>query len=564
MPRYFDGDLLRINASELIPMARLWGGTSTMRKDDCIACIRHGLANPNRVQRVIASLEPWERNALALIKRMGGVIELHTLLVGIVASGIHPHRRNDVYREECVHSLVRKGLILAADSYSPGYVSNSYGSGSTLYTDERLLAHVGFPEFRPLDIHPMTTIPDTRYRLPSTVVLDIVGILQAIENMDGLRLTQAGQVRTADEKKVQRAMHWGEKGMEVDGLYFPNPIGAWVSAFRYSDLLALQDDNRLVVKESSASFAQRPYSEQVRLLLEGLIRSPSWTEMPEGYFYDRGDVCRGRLALTMTLSALPVDPGAFFSMQAFDQALFDRIGEDFSLDYLPQRPFLLHSRTDKEREQELAAWRARLRASWLKEERPWLESALTTWLYFLGLVELAVENGAVTGFRLTDIGRATFHPESQELAQAVEAGCQSSGESAWVVQPNFDVIAYLDRTSAPQLAFLERHAERVQTDRHTARYRLTRESVYQGLESGTALADLLGGLQEGCHHALPQNVIIELREWASLRERILVRRGARLLEFQTAEVDRRGDRFSALPAAAELTDDADRRSPGAW
>jgi len=85
------------------------------------------------------------------------------------------------------------------------------------------------------------------------------------------------------------------------------------------------------------------------------------------------------------------------------------------------------------------------------------------------------------------------------------------------------------------LAFLERHAERTQTHSHTAHYRLTRQSVYTGLESGTTLADLFDGLKAGAQTELPQNVMVELREWASLRERIVLHRTTSLLEFATPE-----------------------------
>ncbi|MBU2610165.1 MAG: helicase-associated domain-containing protein [Chloroflexi bacterium] len=79
MPRQFDSDLPRVGADMLKPMAKTWGGDSKMRKDECIACIRAGLKDPQKVQAAIASLQPWERNALALIKRMGGIIQHSTL-----------------------------------------------------------------------------------------------------------------------------------------------------------------------------------------------------------------------------------------------------------------------------------------------------------------------------------------------------------------------------------------------------------------------------------------------------------------------------------------------------
>ena len=536
MPLYFDAALPQITADRIKPMARIWGGTSSMRKDQCIECISKGLANPAQVKAVVDGLEPWQRNALALIKRMGGRIDSQNLVVGIRMSGIHPPLKYE-YRDSVIDPLFRKGLILSMDFYNPSSLSYSSYADTVLYSDERLLAQVGFPEIQPFNLSPIPEPESTQVRRPSIVTLDIVGMLQTIEKIGGLRLTQSGDVRINDEKKVRKAMGWDEEGVEIDGFFFPDPITAWVDAFRYSDLLQLQDNNHLFLKESPESFALRPFSEQVRLLMEGLIRSNSWREMPidrDYGYYDRGRR-QGRLALTLALSALPIDSDAFFSIDDFDQAVFDRIGEHFTLGVPPNPPYFLHSQTSQERKQIIADWRVKLRTQWLKQERPWLGSAFTTWLYFLGLVELAVKHGRVSGFRLTGPGMGTFHPELLTLAPQAETITVSANQPAWVVQPNFDIIAYLDRTSAPQLAFLERHAERTQTNPHTVQYRLTRESVYRGLESGTVLTDLMDGLKAGAQTELPQNVLVELREWAALRERIVLHHSVCLLEFTSAE-----------------------------
>jgi hypothetical protein len=78
---------------------------------------------------------------------------------------------------------------------------------------------------------------------------------------------------------------------------------------------------------------------------------------------------------------------------------------------------------------------------------------------------------------------------------------------------------------------LERIAERIKAQQHTAHYRLTREAVYRGLENNTALEELLSTLQAGAGAALPPNVVTEIREWSALREKVTLRRRARLLEF---------------------------------
>jgi len=536
VPRYFDGDLPQVGADKLKPMVKIWGGSYKMSKYACIDFLVAALQDPARVKAAVASLEPWERNALALIKRMGGVIQASTLKIGILASGIHPPHMHS-YRDDFVETLFRRGLILAMDTYNPGYLNEGYGRNGLLYSDERILAQVGFFEFQTFDIQLMPAPGETHSRRPSAVTLDIMGLLQTIENMGGLRLTQKGTVRVSDEAKLRKALHWNEKGVDLDGFFFPRPAEAWLSACAHSDLLTETDDGKLIVKESPERFARRSYGEQVRLLLEGLIRSSVWWETTpkSGYFDEYGKGRRqGRLALTLALSALPLNPDAFYSFKDFEQRLYDRIGENFALDYPPQRPYFFRSKTEEQQRQEIASWHEKTRQEWLKQEYPWLVGAFTTWLYFLGLVELARKNGQFVGFRLTEIGRATFHPE---LASAVpaESSLLASSGPAWVVQPDFDIIVYLDRVSPLQLAFLERHAERTKAHRHTAHYRLTRESVYRGLESGTTINDLLKELQIGSQAEIPQNILVELREWDSLRERIVLHRNARLIEFSSAQ-----------------------------
>ena len=235
-------------------------------------------------------------------------------------------------------------------------------------------------------------------------------------------------------------------------------------------------------------------------------------------------------------------------------AIFERIGEYFSLNYPPSRPYDFHETPEQIRQSE-NQWRAKLRADWSKAEKPWMRKALATWLYCLGFVELGLENGTPVSVRLTDLGRALFHPELKTaLTQPARAA------SAWVVQPNFDIVVYLDRATPKQLAFLERNAERVNAQQHTAHYRLTRESVYRGLESKTTLEELLSGLKNGAGNPLPPNVVTEIREWSALREKLTLRRRARLLEFSDASARDEafnagvsgtpvGDRFLLLDAA---------------
>ena len=451
--------------------------------------------------------------------------------VALRATGTEiPHRINNSNwgrKDALIDALFRRGLILSGDG-SPGYFY-SYGQ-RIIFTDTRLTEQAPPLMVLPFDIAPVAALKNPIYRRPPTVILDVIGVLQAISDMGGLRLTKKGDLRVAEVKKLRKAMKWDEKGISIDGIFFPDPAMAWVDAFRHSDLLTLQDDV-LILRESPEQFAAQSYADQVRYILEGFLRSNVWSEMLNigKRYYDHQASYQLRQALLTGLQSLPLRDG-FFSMDDFELALFDRIGEHFSLGYLERQPSFYRNETPVQQKKALAKWRAKLRDDWLANERLWIEAALKTWAYFLGLVELTLNEESISGFRLTQLGRDVLHPKLAASPEDVTASVKEDN-SVWVVQPNFDVVAYLEQISAPQLAFLERFSEREQANQHTALFHLTRHSVYRGLENGGTLDDLLDGLTHGSVSAIPQNVLIELREWASLREQITLHHRARLLEF---------------------------------
>ena len=82
-----------------------------------------------------------------------------------------------------------------------------------------------------------------------------------------------------------------------------------------------------------------------------------------------------------------------------------------------------------------------------------------------------------------------------------------------------------------QMIFLDRYGDRLDMQQHTARYRLTRESVYRGLERGGSLDEFLAALRTGAKVPVPQNVEIDLQQWGGLREQITLRRDTQMIEF---------------------------------
>lgn len=563
----FDPYLGRIHADGLKKMVRLWGGRSQLRKNECLAVIQRGLNSESQIRAALATLTPLERTAMALLKQLGGESDANALAVALRASGyVEPERgRRRRDNGELVQSLVKRGLILGgAGHYDPARIrSSSLYSRAMVFTDERILAHVTWsPETKPVKLKPVAVPPAALSRRPSAVALDIIGVLQAMDNLGGLGLTQTGTLRVTDVRKMNKALGWDRDSTVVDGVVFPEPATAFAYALLHSGLSQVRNDAFLALTTTPERFAQLPYGEQVRGLLYGFTHATEWSEWA-GFHqisYNARNLSLARLSLVMLLAALPDGGETFFSINALDAAMFERIGEYFDLrGYAAPQPLWVYGKSPEEERQIVEEWRQKLRDRWLTQETLWLKSALTTWLYYLGIVAVGMDNGTPVSFRLTELGRSVL----QDAPISSSAPSKDESQPAWIVQPNLEVLVYLEHVNPEQLVFLEQHAARVDAQQHTARYSLTSETVYQALEKGSTLESVLVSLQAGAGAPLPQNVTVELREWAARRERMSLYRRARLLEF--ADTVRRdaaldaglsgtavGERFVLLSSEAAL------------
>ena len=73
-------------------------------------------------------LDPWERQGLALLRQMDGLTQVEVLAVGIAASGYSlPLQIRNSWNpaHAMAEYLLRRGLILVTNSYSPDYLDSS-------------------------------------------------------------------------------------------------------------------------------------------------------------------------------------------------------------------------------------------------------------------------------------------------------------------------------------------------------------------------------------------------------------------------------------------------------
>src|SRR5262249_38218135 len=171
----------------------------------------------------------------------------------------------------------------------------------------------------------------------------------------------------------------------------------------------------------------------------------------------------------------------------------------------------------------------RRRAWWLAQEGRWYANALMVTLPWRGVVErgrASEGEGSPWCFRLTPLGRAVF------AAPDAIAVPPEPNEPFLVVQPNFDVVAYLDRASiaaGATLGGLTEGAAGAASAGPVQPVRLTPASVYLALENGISQSEILEFLRSQARNELPANVAQSLAEWSAKREAVVVRQGVDFL-----------------------------------
>jgi len=540
-PLRFDPQLPGFQADTLKKMVRIWGGKGSEAKNACIRLIENGLANPAYVKAALTRLDPVDRAALAIVKERGGMIEAGELTIVLQTYGYQAAEENNGYyavQNSYVSGLVRRGYLLPSPgneallAYSFNYYNQGIDGHIPVFCDERLLAQVDWPiDVVPMELPPAAPPPAATCRRPQNVVLDLMTVLQKLWEMKQLQLTKNGMIRAADYRQFAKKMGWGDD-LITDGQCFPRVADAIIATL--VDLRAFtRKENAIELALPLDRFLTYSPAHQVTFFLAGLLRNSQWVEYDEPQSY-MPNWCNARIALLHALRALP-DRTQYYSLQALLPALYDRVGMSVSTAHaVVAPPRYFYGKTEKQAEEEKAAWQRQHRAQWPKQEMPFYAAAFSSWLYWLGLVELATPDGKQTIFRLTDLAGEVFDRNSDEPAAAMATAAPSAGP-IWVVQPNYDVVVYLDNISPQQLAFIERHGERKQAEAHTAHYILTRESIYQGLQTGTTIEEVLATLRDGAQVELPQNVERELREWAERREQLSIQTKTRLIEFPSSK-----------------------------
>ena len=298
----------------------------------------------------------------------------------------------------------------------------------------------------------------------------------------------AGPTLRAMEKGVALGDDSAFELPEPHGLYFE--LLRTAGAIRTEENTAVADPSRLARMLAPSDARQACSWARGWLQTEALVRR-SW--------YARGGQARVRKTRGNRPTGCGLGAGGlahrgdqWYELNSFLSAL-DTLQGDVSLglpyDTLAWKPKLTLA---KNRDEPGLAAQQRIRER--RRELAWYANVLMVTLVALGLVERGRLGRAVDGphvFRLTALGRAVFG--APEIAPP-----RGLGEGRFlVVQPNFDLLAYVDQADAASAGLLGRMAESDSAQTGPVQtFRLTQTSVYQAQESGLSHDRIVAYLEQ--------------------------------------------------------------------
>jgi len=329
----------------------------------------------------------------------------------------------------------------------------------------------------------------------------------------GPRVTAAGEMHKSD----------GTRAREL-----ASDANVTAEAMRFALMIARQlgcittKNGRLVSTGRAEEWARAPRAERARSQFRGYLASDELPDLelffPQAYEAMQSRLPKGslrrryhKLLIAQILAEQPED--TWFTLEAFGNTI-RRIDENFL--FLCERWRAIAANAPDAS----AAWRDR---AWQNHEKRLLYWMIHSLLANLGIVELA-DDGKL--FRVTALGRYAL---GVGLAPEETDG---SVRDALVVQPDFEVIAYLDRCPADLRRRLDLFCERLRGG-PVSTYRLTQDSVYRGVRSGVSTEEFIQILESHSSRPVPANVREQFTTWDRKVAAVAIHRHCKVLEYRS-------------------------------
>lgn len=171
-------------------MATVWGADSKLPKAERVTYLLKVLTDPQRIDEGLARMMPYERAAIHLVKLLGGSTGLGGLGIAVRVTGLPP--TTETYMrpsstDSVGQRLMDRGIVMPVDGSH--YLGYSYAD-KQVFVDDRILARISPPEYKPLALPDAETPPSSTWRRVPNVMLEVIALMRAIDELGGIGLTK--------------------------------------------------------------------------------------------------------------------------------------------------------------------------------------------------------------------------------------------------------------------------------------------------------------------------------------------------------------------------------------
>lgn len=495
------------------------------------------MLDPHTLMRIVDALGPRERLALTRVQQHGGSIAAPVLEreFGVVrAYGNYPNPRAYLLALEQPPSATERLWMLAL------LIADAAGAPQAYAIPAELLALLppAPPRATALVLAPVSApeqvvAADAEFLEQHLLILLTLGQDGLLEVLPSGGLNKASLARIARQRNPKDTFKGAWREDHWPYIQFLRRVAEG------AELLRINADNRLRPTHAALEWLQQPPAERARRLLHGWVAS-KWDELvsfqgiklQRDYFRDLPAAKRAMLRLLGQIAPSEWVAPADFAAQV------KQVEPDFAR---PDGRYDTWGMTSSYTRQPLNGF-----VHWDEVEGQQLQYVATATLHWLGLTDLGMAGEQLISFRLNPLGAALLAGAADPPAPAIEP---------LVVQPNFEVVA--PRYASPYVRFqLGRIAERG-GDKQTAIYKLGKRSTQAAIERGIEFEDIVRFLAEHSAHALPQNVVATLREWAGQHGRVAMRHSVLLEADDPLLLEQiRRDKRVRMPPVEPLTEAA--------
>lgn len=561
-------NLEALSTDDLKRAARYWFGVTAsnkMRKAECVSALSELFRGGTGLETGLRALPEPQRTVLGIFKYYGGAVSggllmsearARKLIAPSSETQTHYGRPNT---DDAVLDLCEKFLLVPG----PGQAISRYGSyfGHWRSCPDLFLhsAVRGLIEPAPPLLwkaaSPAPRPTETSQRSAAEVTLDLWRVAVALAQGGSWKTARGGSPGKSTQNRLKKL--FSDAGQDV--LLPPAPELLYYELLRGMGPISVEDEEGRIELKEVGHLLRDPASIQAWHWVRAWLHAPLWQDgiggVPdrdrhgEPVRIEPRALLRARELLIWALCRVARTSAGWLDLETFLADLWSETGETAISFYWSSCTWMPNFASTRDKAK-LSADAARRRAYWLDREGVWAANALMGTLGYLGLVErgsAGPDPANRPSFRLTRLGQAVFAAPEGDTDELPH------DSRFLIIQPNHEVLVYLDDADASTVWPLAQMARRTSAPRGRVQtFTLTRESVYEGLESGLTLEGLRQFLTEHSKTGLPDNVAHSLTEWGRKREALILRTDVFFAACPAGE----SESFEGLPRAGEIGEGA--------